>query len=82
MYMNFLSILIPKICLVHINTIFTIYTPWETLEKFRFTLPHFPLHVYMLKNYFFNLINSDIHVFRLNLPSAVLGGGGGGKGAW
>ena len=19
------------------------YTPWETLEKFRFTLPHFPL---------------------------------------
>ena len=27
-------------------TIFALYTPWETLEIFCFTLPHFPLHVY------------------------------------
>ena len=25
-------------------TIFAIYTPWETLEKFRFMLPYFPLY--------------------------------------
>ena len=25
-------------------TIFAIYTPWETLENFWFTLPYFPLH--------------------------------------
>ena len=24
---------------------FAIYTPWEKLEKFCFTLPHFPLDV-------------------------------------
>ena len=43
MYINFLKVLTLKIFLIHKITIFAIYTPWETLEKFRFTLPHFPL---------------------------------------
>ena len=42
----FLVVLTPKLSLIHGNiTIFAIYTPWETLEKFRFTLPHFPLRI-------------------------------------
>ena len=51
MYINFLSelLLTPKISLVVVhknNHICNIpYTSWETLEKFRFTLPHFPLLV-------------------------------------
>ena len=27
--------------------IFALYTHWETLEKNWFTLPHFPVHVYI-----------------------------------
>ena len=38
MYINWIKI-----------TIFAIYTPWETLEKFRFTLPHFPLLLRLIK---------------------------------
>ena len=48
MLLTFLNVLITKIILIHINNhICNIYTPWETLEKFRFTLPHFPLGLYM-----------------------------------
>ena len=32
-------------------TIFAIYTPWETLEKFRVTLPHFPLLARQASNF-------------------------------
>ena len=39
-----LNVLPTKISLTHKKiTIFAIYTPWETLEKFCFTLPHFSL---------------------------------------
>ena len=56
MYLNvkciltFLIVLTPKISLIHKITIFviyTVYTPWETLENFWFTLPHLPLYIYI-----------------------------------
>ena len=45
MYINFFKRMNSKISSIHkYNHICNIaYTPWETLEKFRFTLPHFPL---------------------------------------
>ena len=58
MYLNvkciltFLIVLTPKISLIHKITIFVIYTPWETLENFWFTLPHLPLYIYIYCIYY------------------------------
>ena len=49
--LTFLNVLTPEISLIHKKiTIFAIYTPSETLEKLRFTLPHFPLLLYFLQH--------------------------------
>ena len=66
MYINLFKRINSKISLIHKTShICYIYTPWETLEKFRFTLPRFPL--YLIKFALNNVIVGRCNLLRFGV---------------